>query len=191
MRKAKVIAGMVSILIGLILVSIPFYHEWQTGKEIDQLTQAVNLISNDASAAEVDEEFEYAKDVIWLEIPDIDLNQMILPETTEETLNLGLTQIKPNQVPGEGNFTVAGHRGYRGDRFFRNLPDVPIGATVNLIVKNKTYTYEITSSEIIEPTQTDILLDTDGKNEITLITCTVDGKQRIVLKGILVSESIL
>ncbi|TSB48560.1 class D sortase [Alkalicoccobacillus porphyridii] len=186
MRKAKVIAGMVSILIGLILVSIPFYHEWQTGKEIDQLTQAVNLISNDARAAEVAEEFEYAKDIIWLEIPDIDLNQMILPETTEETLNLGLTQIKPNQVPGEGNFTVAGHRGYRGDRFFRNLPDVPIGATVNLIVENKTYTYEITSSEIIEPTQTDILLDEEGKNEITLITCTVDGKQRIALKGDLV-----
>lgn len=95
-----------------------FYHEWKTGKEIDRLTQAVNLISNEASAQVMKEEFEYAKDVIWLEIPDIDLNQMVLPETTEDNLNVGLTQIKPNQTPGEGNFTIAGHRGYRGDRFF-------------------------------------------------------------------------
>lgn len=187
MRKVKVMTGIVSILIGLILVSIPFYHEWKTGKEIDRLTQAVNLISNEASAQVMKEEFEYAKDVIWLEIPDIDLNQMVLPETTEDNLNVGLTQIKPNQTPGEGNFTIAGHRGYRGDRFFRNLPDVAIGATVRLIADNKTYTYEITSSQIIEPTQTDILLDEEGKNEITLITCTVDGHKRIALKGLLIT----
>ena len=187
MRKVKVTTGIVSILIGLILISIPFYQEWKTGKDIDQLTQAVNLISNEASAQFMDEELAYAKDVIWLEIPDIDLNQMVLPETTEDNLNLGLTQIKPNQVPGEGNFTVAGHRGYRGDRFFRNLPEVSTGSKVNLIVDNKTYTYEIISSQIIEPTQTDILLDEEGKKEITLITCTVDGKQRIALKGVLVS----
>ncbi|WDF05567.1 class D sortase [Shouchella hunanensis] len=187
MRNVKVTTGIVSILIGLILVSIPLYQEWKTGKEIEKLTQAVNLISNEASAQTMDEEFAYAKDVIWLEIPDIDLNQMILPETTEDNLSLGLTQIKPNQVPGEGNFTVAGHRGYRGDRFFRNLPEVPIGSKVNLIVGDQTYTYEIMTSQIIEPTQTDILLDEEGKNEITLITCTVDGKQRVALKGLLLT----
>lgn len=187
MRKVKIMTGIVSILIGLVLVSIPFYHEWKTGKEIEQLALAVNLISNDASAKGIDKELEYAKDVLWLEIPDIDLNQMILPETTEENLNLGLTQIKSNQIPGEGNFTVAGHRGYRGDRFFKNLPEVAIGSEVNLVSENKIFTYKIISSQIIEPTETNILFDEEDKHEITLITCTVDGQKRIALKGILVT----
>lgn len=74
-----------------------------------------------------------------------------------------------------------------GTVFFRNLPEVPIGSKVNLIVGDQTYTYEIMTSQIIEPTQTDILLDEEGKNEITLITCTVDGKQRVALKGLLLT----
>lgn len=55
------------------------------------------------------------------------MNQLVLDETTDENLNITLTQIKKDQTPGVGNFTIAGHRGYRDGRHFSNLSKVPIG----------------------------------------------------------------
>ena len=129
---------------------------------------------------------EQLENVMELEIPYINIKQYILDETTDENLNIALTQIKPDQQPGIGNFTVAGHRGYRDGRHFSNLAKVPIGEKVYLHVDDKTLIYEIVSSEVIEPTFVEVLDDKEGKNEITLITCTVSGAKRVAVKGELV-----
>ena len=126
------------------------------------------------------------ENVMELEIPFIDLQQYILEETTDENLNLALTQIKKDQTPGVGNFTIAGHRGYRDGRHFSNLSKVPVGEKVYLHAGDETYVYELKSSEVIEATDVDVLNDVKGKDEITLITCTVSGANRVAVKGDLV-----
>ncbi|MFA1822386.1 class D sortase [Virgibacillus oceani] len=176
------------LLIGLILVLIPLYYEWEQNKEVAALEQALKLIEDEQMADLASDEDlplskQELKDVFHLEIPSINLKQPVLGETTEENLELGLTQIKGGQEPGEGNFTIAGHRGYRGDRHFRKLPDVPEGAEVILHAEGEQYIYEVTSIEIIEATNVEILEDHTSLTEITLITCTRDGQQRIAVKG--------
>ncbi len=196
MNRNKIIGG-AFIFIGLILVAIPLYYEWNQQKEVNALEDALSLIaqSDDESVdlSTIDDlpfTQEELKQVIELEIPSIDLKQKVLPETTEANLSIALTQIKPNQTPGEGNFTIAGHRGYRGDRHFRQLPEVSIGDKAILHTATKKYVYEITSSEVIEATKVEILEDKDNKREITLITCTIDGKERIALKGRLIDREV-
>lgn len=181
------------VVVGILLISYPFYQEWKQNKEVRALEAALSLIS-DADGEEVDlseiENLPLSKEnlenVLELEIPFIDLNQLVLDETTDANLNIALTQIKKNQIPGVGNFTIAGHRGYRDGRHFSNLSKVPVGEKVYLHTSDQTYVYELTSSEVVEATAVDVLDDHEGKDEITLITCTVSGKNRVAAKGDLI-----
>ncbi|TFJ93065.1 class D sortase [Lentibacillus salicampi] len=195
MRKTKRTIGFSLLAIGLILLAIPLYYEWDKQQEAAALEEAMTLISeSDDGEADVSSVNNLTvpeaqlTDVMELEIPAIDLKQKILPETTEENLSVALTQIKGNQTPGEGNFTIAGHRGYRGDRHFRQLPDVPVGSEVIVHQGDQSFHYTITSSDVIAPTDTAVLNDEKNQDEITLITCTVDGKERIAVQGTLKSN---
>lgn len=189
----KKIAGILLVLVGITLISYPFYKEWEQNKELNALEEALSLIS-EASGEEVDlseiENLSLSKDeidgLLELEIPFINLEQFILEETTDENLNLALTQIKKDQTPGMGNFTIAGHRGYRDGRHFSNLAKVPVGELVYLHTDEETYVYELKSSEVIAATDVDVLDEVKGKDEITLITCTVSGIERVAVKGDLV-----
>lgn len=173
------------LLVGITLVLFPFYYEWKQARELATLEEALAMIEevDESSLKNVPFTKKQLKGVLELEIPSIQLKQKVLPETTTENLNVTLTQIKPNQTPGEGNFTIAGHRGYRGDRHFRHLPNVQNGDEILLHTKEETFVYSIVDSKVIEPTDIAVLEDQEGKSEITLITCTTSGKERIAVKG--------
>lgn len=185
MRKMKTMIGMSFLLVGITLVLFPFYYEWKQARELATLEEALAMIEevDESSLKNVPFTKKQLKGVLELEIPSIQLKQKVLPETTTENLNVTLTQIKPNQTPGEGNFTIAGHRGYRGDRHFRHLPNTHNGDEVLLHTKEETFVYSIVDSKVIEPTDIAVLEDQEGKSEITLITCTTSGKERIAVKG--------
>ncbi|HSH52473.1 MAG TPA: class D sortase, partial [Bacteroidales bacterium] len=157
---------------------------WKQARELEALEEALEMITGEnKKQSDVPFTEEQLKGVLELEIPSIELKQKVLTETTDENLNIALTQIKPNQTPGEGNFTIAGHRGYRGNRHFRNLPNVQKGDEILLHTKNQTFIYSIVDSKVIEPTDIAVLEDQEEKSEITLITCTISGKERIAVKG--------
>lgn len=187
--------GISLMLAGILLIAYPFYKEWEEAKEVRALENALALIES-SEDGEVDlstiEDLtlsqEALENVLELEIPYIDMNHQVLDQTTDKNLSLALTQIKENQTPGIGNFTIAGHRGYRDGRHFSNLDEVPVGEKAYLHTKNKTYVYEITSSEVIEATDVDVLDDQEDLKELTLITCTISGRQRVAVKGKLIDE---
>ncbi|MET3507790.1 class D sortase [Halalkalibacter oceani] len=193
--QSKLIIGIWLLLVGFILILIPFLSEWQSNRDARALEEALSLVADsEQSNIEVnvmgktmtENELEQ---VMRLEIPVIDLNQLVLPETTEQNLKVALTQIKKEQVPGEGNFTIAGHRGYRAERHFSRLPEIDKGDTVLLHANDKTYKYQVFSTEIIEPTYLKILEDHPFRREITLITCTRGGQERIAVRGTLMNET--
>ncbi|WP_210469835.1 class D sortase [Sporosarcina sp. 6E9] len=193
MNKRRLILGILFLLIGLILISIPLYHEWKQGQGVTALEEALSLIeASDGEPVDLSQidnlpfTEEEIKNVLELEIPYINIQQKVLNRTTEENLAIALTQIKEDQVPGKGNFTIAGHRGYRDGRHFSNLAEVPMGEKVYLHSSDQTFVYEIISSEVIEPTNIGVLDDKKDLNEITMITCTISGKERVAVKGVLI-----
>lgn len=52
-----------------------------------------------------------------------------------------------------------------------------------LHTKDNTYIYEIVSSEVIEATDVQVLGNQKGVDELTLITCTISGKNRVSVKA--------
>lgn len=86
----------------------------------------------------------------------------------------------PNEV---GNFCIVGHN-YRNDKFFSNVPTLAVGDTITLTdLSKRTITYEVYDKYTVSPEDVACTSQlTNGKKEVTLITCTDDSKQRVVVK---------
>jgi len=87
---------------------------------------------------------------------------------------------EPNEV---GNFCIVGHN-YRNDKFFSNVPSLVVGDTITLTdLSKRTITYEIYDKYTVDPEDVACTSQlTNGRKEVTLITCTDDSKHRVVVK---------
>ena len=119
-----------------------------------------------------------------LVIPSIDLETYILKTYSTSALNISVTKFwgaNPNTV---GNFCVAGHN-FKNKNMFRNLKNLSIGNHF-FIIDNSVgkVEYEIFDIYKVVPEDVSCLTqDTDGKKEVTLITCTNDSAKRIIVKA--------
>ena len=119
-----------------------------------------------------------------INIPAIDCTYPILNQSTEELLKISPCKFwgaEPNEV---GNFCIVGHN-YRSNKFFSHVPSLSIGDTIEITdLTNRTLVYEIYDKYVVQPEDTTCTTQrTNGKKEVTLITCTNDSKQRVIIKA--------
>lgn len=133
---------------------------------------------------EIEEEYKGYLVAAKLEIPAIELETYILKQYSKEALNISVTKFwgaNPNEI---GNFCVAGHN-FQNKNMFRNLRKLEIGENF-FILDNDVgkIEYKIYDIYTVEPEDVDCLSqETNGKREVTLITCTSDSKKRIIVKA--------
>ena len=82
-----------------------------------------------------------------------------------------------------GNLCIVGHN-YRDTRFFSKVPTLEIGDTIDITDNyGRTITYIMYDKYSVDPKDTSCLNQaTDGKKEVTLITCNYDGSLRVIEK---------
>ena len=120
-----------------------------------------------------------------LEIPKINLETYVISEYSNQALGVSVTKFyggNPNEV---GNFCIAGHN-YITKNMFHDLKKLSIGDTFTLVdTNNHEGIYKIYLVETVEPNETQCLSQkTDGRIEVTLITCTTDSSKRIIVKAV-------
>ena len=119
-----------------------------------------------------------------ISIPVIDVNYPILSETSDDLLKVSVCKFwgcNPNEV---GNLCIAGHN-YRNTRFFSKALNLVVGDTIEItdLYKN-TVTYTVFDKYTVDPNDVSCTSQlTNGKKIVTLITCTNDNKQRVVIKA--------
>ena len=118
-------------------------------------------------------------------IPKINLNYPILAQTT----NVEIMKVAPYKFwganPNEvGNLCIIGHNYRRKGVFFSDVPSLEIGDIVEIQdLSQRTIQYEIYDIHTVDPNdRSDTTQYTNGKKEVTLITCTDDTKQRVIVK---------
>ena len=125
-----------------------------------------------------------------VDIPSVSLRGQIYEGTDDETLKYYVGKFDTSVMPGEiGNFAIAAHNNIYTE-LFKNLHKVEIGDKVRIITKTKEYVYQVTSKNVITPTEVEVLA-ASKKKEITLVTCTNMGRSRVAVKGELVDEKSL
>ena len=119
-----------------------------------------------------------------LNIPALDINYPVLSETSEELLMVSLNKYwgpSPNEI---GNYCIVGHN-YTNKKMFGRLAEIKNGDTVELTsTDGRTVNYVVYNKYIVEPDDVACTSQlTNGQREVTLITCTNHGKQRLVVKA--------
>lgn len=122
--------------------------------------------------------------VAIVNIPSIGVNYPVLNTTTDELLKISPCYFwgpKPNQV---GNYCIVGHN-YRNSKFFSKVPTLENGAIIEITdLSGKTLKYSVYDKYLVDPSDVSCTSQrTNGKKEITLITCTNDSSQRVIVKA--------
>ena len=109
-----------------------------------------------------------------ISIPTIDLEMPLYLGATSSRLAKGAAQLSQTSLPIGGmntNCVIAGHRGFNGAIYFRNVPELKIGDEVIITNLWETMTYTVTETQVILPNEVDQILIQEGRDMITLLTC--------------------
>lgn len=193
MDKARRIIGLLLIIVGITIIGSVVYKKIETAKKQKAIIEIFeNGISEGTTGESVNlEDMNGYTPIAIMEIPSIKLSQALVEGISDEVLQYFLGHFPDSAKPGEkGNFSVAGHRVSDYTDAFINLYKVKEGDEVIVKTSDKKYTYVVEENFIVEPDDISVLEDTNEAT-MTLVTCTVGAKQRVIVKGRLISEESL
>lgn len=113
-----------------------------------------------------------------LAIPAIDVRLPVYHGTRGDTLQKGLGHLYGSALPtgGEGfHSVITGHTGLTNATLFDDLVDVEVGDAIYLSTFGERMKYEVYDIEVVLPEETDSLRAEEGRDLLTLITCTPYG----------------
>ena len=120
----------------------------------------------------------------FLTIPKLDISYPVLSKTSDELLKISLNKYWGNGPNNVGNYCIVGHN-YANGKLFGKLSQMEIGdiAELKSTSNGKTVQYEAYAKYTVNPDDVSCTSQlTDGKREITLITCKNFGTQRLIIK---------
>ena len=193
MEKFRRLFGITLILIGVGIIATVAYKKIVTAHKQNELLEVFESQLAEANDEESTEPVSLESingymPIAIMEIPSIKLKQPVVDGVTEDVIKYFLGRFPDSAMPGEvGNFSVAGHRVSDFTDAFINLYKVKVGDKVIVTTKDGRYTYEVDSSFIVDPEQVEVLDDADYE-KITLITCTIGSKRRVIVTGKLIER---
>ena len=107
-------------------------------------------------------------------IPSLEVEIPIYLGASAENLALGAAHLSQTSLPIGGkntNCVIAGHRGWRGGAYFRDIPKLKAGDLVQITNLWETLTYQVNEVKIIYPQSSTALLIQPGQDLLTLMTC--------------------
>lgn len=194
MEKFRKIVGVLLILIGVGIIGTVAYKKIVTSQKQNELLEAFESQLAEGDNENTEEEVNLDSingytPIAIMEIPSIKLKQPVVEGITEDVIKYFLGKFPESTMPGEvGNFAVAGHRVSDFTDAFINLYKVKPGDNVIVTTKDGKYTYEVEESFIVEPEQVEVLENADYE-KITLITCTIGSKRRVIVTGKLIEKN--
>ena len=194
LEKFRKIIGVLLILIGVGIIGTVAYKKIVTSQKQNELLEAFESQLAEGDNENTEEEVNLDSingytPIAIMEIPSIKLKQPVVEGITEDVIKYFLGKFPESTMPGEvGNFAVAGHRVSDYTDAFINLYKVKPGDNVIVTTKDGKYTYEVEESFIVDPEQVEVLENADYE-KITLITCTIGSKRRVIVTGKLIEKN--
>ncbi len=125
----------------------------------------------------------------YISIDKINLELPIYHGTSASVLNEAVGHLEGSSLPVGGESThsvLSAHRGLPSSTLFTNLNKLEIGDTFEINVLDTKLTYKIDEINIVTPTDISKLEIIEGKDYLTLMTCTPYGinTHRLLVRGI-------
>lgn len=119
-----------------------------------------------------------------VKIPKLNITYPILSKTTDALMKVAPCKFhgaNPNEI---GNLCIIAHNYRRKGVFFSDVPTLVVGDIVEIQdLSQRTVQYEVYDVHTVLPDNVDDTTQkTNGRREVTLITCTDDTKQRFIVR---------
>lgn len=180
-KKTKNIKVFLFILI--IVVLIIFGINLTKNLDIIGIAKDKNLPNETVDINDIPDKMEGYNVLGVIVIDKLGLEKSILEKTTDSSLGLAVTKFYGPDLNEKGNFCIAGHNYVD---VFERANDLELGDTFYIIDKAKSekVTYKIYDKYSINPTELDCLSqETEGRREVTIITCNPGGYTRLIIKA--------
>ena len=113
-----------------------------------------------------------------ISIPSLEVEIPIYLGASAENLALGAAHLSQTSLPIGGkntNCVIAGHRGWRGGAYFRDIPKLKAGDLVQITNLWETLTYQVNEVKIIYPQSSTALLIQPGIDDFHLVDLIGQG----------------
>ena len=179
-----------------------YTEEWEAAREFDSTLVQNNIYgdvfgSDDTQIEDTDywKVLNVAEDGImgYLSIPKINVRLAIYHGTAEDVLQTGIGHMNGTSLPFGGESThsvLAAHRGLPAARLFTDIDQMQQGDMFYIHVLDETLAYQVDQIlDMVEKDDHETLEDAlqiqEGKDQVTLFTCTPYGvnSHRLLVRG--------
>ena len=124
----------------------------------------------------------------YISVPKIDVRIPIYHGTSSDILQKGVGHLEGSSFPVGGESThaiLSAHRGLPSSRLFTDLDQLEEGDIFYIYVLNEVLAYQVDQILVTEPSETEALKIVDGKDYVTLVTCTpyAINTHRLLVRG--------
>ena len=124
----------------------------------------------------------------YIEIPKIDIMLPIYHGVSATVLEKGAGHLYGSSLPVGGDNThavISSHRGLPSHLLFTDLDQLEYGDIFLITIASEILAYEVDDIRTVEPYETESLLVEEGKDYVTLVTCTPYGinSHRLLVRG--------
>lgn len=124
----------------------------------------------------------------YLQIPKIDVKIPIYHGTSDEVLQKGVGHVEGSSLPVGGETThsvLSAHSGLPSARLFTDLNQLRNGDMFYIYVLDQVLAYKVDQVLVVEPSDVEALSLQEGKDYVTLVTCTpyAINTHRLLVRG--------
>ena len=126
--------------------------------------------------------------ICYIDIPKINVYLPVQHGTGAETLEKSVGHVVGTSLPVGGSSThavLSAHSGMASSKLFSDIDQLTEGDTFYIHVLGDTLAYKVDAIHTVLPTDTSLLQIEDGKDLVTLVTCTPFGvnTHRLLVRG--------
>lgn len=124
----------------------------------------------------------------YLQIPKIDVKIPIYHGTSDDVLQKGVGHVEGSSLPVGGETThsvLSAHSGLPSARLFTDLNQLRNGDMFYIYVLDQVLAYKVDQVLVVEPSDVEALSLQEGKDYVTLVTCTpyAINTHRLLVRG--------
>lgn len=124
----------------------------------------------------------------YISIPKIDVRIPIYHGTSSNVLQKGVGHLEGSSFPVGGENThaiLSAHRGLPSSRLFTDLNQLKERDIFYIYILDQVFAYQVDQILVTEPSETEALKIVDGKDYVTLVTCTpyAINTHRLLVRG--------
>lgn len=164
--------------------------QWQAAQQYNAMLANATISEGGVSAPPLAyaEQLTVGGVMAYIDIPKINVYLPVQHGTGAETLERSVGHVMGTSLPVGGSSThavLSAHSGMASSKLFSDIDQLEKGDTFYIHVLGEVLAYEVDNINTVLPTDTSLLQIEDGKDLVTLVTCTPFGinTHRLLVRG--------